>query len=90
MANILEMSLAIKMIKSLVIIITIGITAFFHTDLEAESLMYSRILPVIVLFSLFSLGFWFVALFHKHGINQSTDSNGSDSGGLGGFDGGDC
>jgi len=78
------------MIKSLIFILIIGLTAFSYTDLAANSMLNSLILPIVILLSLFALGFWFVALFHKYGINQTSNSNGTDSSGVGGFDSGDC
>ena len=45
-------------------------------------------LPLIVFATLVSLAFWFVALFHKLGINQTASSSSGDSSGFGGFDGG--
>ena len=77
------------MIKSIVLIILIGVSSFIYIDIENENIFFSTFLPVIFVLSLMALGFWFVALFHKKGINQ-TDSHHGDSGG--GFDGGggDC
>jgi uncharacterized membrane protein YgcG len=76
------------MIKSLIIIIIIGITSFSYTNIESNSVFLSVALPILFFISLVALAIWFVAFFNKNNISQTTDSRGSDSGGLGGFDGG--
>lgn len=81
------------MIKSIILICIIGATSFTYTDLESESAFFSMFLPFIDFLSLVAIALWFVALFHKKGITQTTESHKGDSGGgFGGFDGGggDC
>lgn len=73
------------MIKSLLIIISLGVPSFIYTDIQSSSVFDSIMLPLIVFIALVSLAFWFVVLFHKLGINQTVDSS---SGGSSGFDGG--
>lgn len=73
------------MIKSLVIIVVIGVTSFIYTDMQSPSVFYSGVFPFIVFFSLIALGVWFVMLFHKLGIKQTSNSS---SGGFWGGDGG--
>ena len=76
------------MIKSLFIIIALGVPSFIYTDIQSSSAFYSIMLPLIVFSTLVSLAFWFVTLFHKLGVNQTTSSSSGDSSGFGGFDGG--
>lgn len=76
------------MIKSLIAILLIGVISFYYVDIEGESAFLSVVFPVITFLSVLALGFWFVALFHKLGINQSASAIGGDSGGFGGCDGG--
>lgn len=76
------------MIKSLLIIIALGVPSFMYTDIQSSSAFYSIILPLTVFVTLVSLAFWFVALFHKLGIDQTAGSSSGDSSGFGGFDGG--
>jgi len=82
----------ILMLKSLFLIILIGGFSFLYTDIESSSLLFSLFLPIVDFLVLIALGFWFVALFHKTGVNQS--SSGSDGtgflGGDGDGDGGGC
>jgi len=77
------------MIKSLLIIIAVGATSFFYTDIKSTSTLYSAILPFVDFIVLVVLALWFIALFHKQGINQTTSSNNVDSNSFSGFDGGD-
>ena len=74
------------MIKSILLIFTIGVTSFLHTDLNDPNIFFSLFLPVVNFLSLIALAIWFVILFHKNGVNQTSSSSG-DSGG-GGFDSG--
>jgi uncharacterized membrane protein YgcG len=76
------------MIKSLISILALGGLSFFYTDIESTSLLLSILLPVVVFLSLLALGFWFVALFYKLGIKQ-TSNNSGDLSGSGFFGGGD-
>jgi hypothetical protein len=83
------------MIKSLLTIIVVGGISFYYTDIESPSLLLSIFLPIINFLALLTLGFWFVTLFHKIGINQTSSSGGGDGtgffgGGDGGGDGGGC
>ena len=75
------------MIKSILLIIALGVASFTFTDIRSSSVLYSIILPFFVFISLVALGFWFVALFHKVGINQTSSTSGGDVGGIGEFDG---
>lgn len=80
------------MIKTILLIITIGVTSFIYTDIESSNAFFSMVLPFIDFVALVSLALWFVMLFHKKGITQTSGSDGGDSSGIGGFDGGggDC
>ena len=85
----------VLMIKSLIIIISVGSLSFFYTDIENSSPLFSVILPIVDFFALTALGFWLVALFSKAGINQNTgsrigDGSGIFGGGDSGGDGGGC
>ena len=81
------------MIKSLLVIITIGITSYIFTDTDSDSLLLAGLLPLLVFCSLVSLGIWLVALFHKLGIDQYPKPDSFDTVGFsdldGGSDGGD-
>lgn len=76
------------MIKAIILICTIGVTSFIYTDLESSNAFFSMVLPFFDFVALVSLALWFVMLFHKKGITQTSDSSAGDSGGFGGFDGG--
>ena len=80
------------MIKSIILICIIGTTSIIYTDLKNPNTFFSMFLPFIDFISLVALALWFVTLFHKKGITQTTASqNGDTGGGFGGFDGGgDC
>jgi len=73
------------MIKSIIIICTIGATSFIYTDIESSNVLFSMVLPFVNFLLLISVAIWFVMLFHKNGVNQTTNSRGGDSSG---FDGG--
>ena len=52
-----------------------------YTDLESSNAFFSMFLPFIDFISLVALALWFVALFYKNGITQTTESqNGDDYG----------
>ena len=81
------------MIKSIILICIIGVTSFIYTDLESSNAFFSMFLPFVDFISLVALALWFVALFYKNGITQTTEPQNDGSGG--GFDsfdggGGDC
>lgn len=80
------------MIKGFILICAIGFTSFIYTDIESSNSFFRIVLPLINFLVLVSLAIWFVLLFHKMGVSQTTDSRGDGSGGFGGFDGGggDC
>ena len=76
------------MIKSILLIVSSAWLSFIYIDIESANMFHSLVLPLLFVLSLIALAIWFVAFFHKSGINQ-TDSSSGDSGG--GFDsGGDC
>ncbi|MCP3665099.1 MAG: hypothetical protein GY696_21810 [Gammaproteobacteria bacterium] len=77
------------MIKSILFIIALGAASFTYTDIHSSSIFYSIILPLFVFISLVALGLWFVVLFYRIGINQTSSTSGGDGVGIGGFDGGD-
>ena len=82
-----------KMIKSIILICIIGTTSFIYTDLKNPNTFFSMFLPFIDFISLVALALWFVTLFHKKGITQSTGPHTGDTGsGFSGSDGsgGDC
>lgn len=62
------------MFRYLCIILLLGASAIYFTDLESDSVFESKIFPVCVFISLVSLAIWFVALFHKRGIKQTMNS----------------
>lgn len=62
---------------------------FSTQTLKALQHSNSAILPFVDFIALIVLAFWFVALFHKQGINQTTSSNKVDSNSFSGFDGGE-
>lgn len=62
------------MFRYLCVILLLGASAIFYTDLESNSLFESRIFPVFFFISLVSLAIWFVVLFHKRGIKQTINS----------------
>ena len=78
-----------KMFKSLILICAIGVTSFIFTDIGSASTFFGLVLPLVFFLSLIAIALWFVMLFHKKGVTQTTHSGG---GGTGGFDGGggDC
>ena len=82
------------MIKSLILISIVGATSFTYTDLESDSAFFSIFLPFVDFCSLVALALWFVTLFHKKGITQSTGPYNGESGtgvDIGDSDGGgDC
>ena len=81
------------MIKSIILICIIGVASFMYTDLESSNTFFSMFLPFVDFISLVALALWFVALFYKNGITQTTESQNGDSGiGFDGSDGGggDC
>ncbi|MES9831725.1 MAG: hypothetical protein ABW157_02225 [Candidatus Thiodiazotropha sp. LLP2] len=75
------------MIKSLIIIFVVGSISFYYTNIESSSAFVSVVLPIVDFFAMVALGLWFITLFHKIGINQT--SNSSDGGSTGFFGGGD-
>jgi len=76
------------MIKSLILILATGITSLIYTDLSDSNILFSVILPIVDFFCFVSLGVWFVILFHKNGITQTSSSSGDSGGGFNDFDGG--
>ena len=80
------------MIRGLIFILLIGGISFFFTDLESESALRSVVLPLIDFLALVALMWWFVALFNKLGVKQTSDIGGGDVnihlGGMDGSDGG--
>ena len=76
------------MIRSLLIIVLIGGTSFVYTDIDSSSVFYSGVLPLLVLLALVAAALWFVLLFHRLGVTQTTHSRGGEPGGFGDFDGG--
>ena len=77
------------MTKSIIIILAVGITSFFYTDIKSTSMLYSAILPFMDFLALVALALCFVVYFHKHGINKISSSSNFDSTIFSGFDGGE-
>ena len=77
-----------QMIRSIIIIIAIGGTSFYYTDIQSTSKVYSALFPFVDFLALVALAFWFVALFHRHSINQTTNSSDVGTSGFSDFDGG--
>ena len=75
------------MIKGLILILLVGLPALHFTELGSDSAFRSVVLPVICLFSVIALALWFVTLFHR--LNVAQTSNSSNGGGVGGVGGGD-
>lgn len=74
--------------KTLFIILIVGITSFVFTDLESDNAFYGIFLPFVDFLSLLALAIWFVMLFHKYKINQTTGRQGNESSGFIDFDAG--
>jgi hypothetical protein len=80
------------MIKSLFIIIVVGVSSFFYTDIKSNSAFYSGVLPFVDFIVLVALAIWFVVMFQRQGISQTTNYSSVDSfvaGDYNGCDGGD-
>ncbi|MCP4877742.1 MAG: hypothetical protein GY896_19985 [Gammaproteobacteria bacterium] len=76
------------MIKVLALILVIGGTSIYYTDMESESALASVLLPILVVISLIALALWLVTLFHNRGIVQTTHSSVDGSSGFMGDDSG--
>ena len=67
------------MIKSFITIVAIGGISFFYTDIESSSIVLSILFPIIDFLVLVAMGLWFVILFHRGGISQTSGSSGDAS-----------
>ena len=76
------------MIRSLLLILGVGVPALWFTELGHDSAIYGVLLPLVSFASLIALGFWLVAFFHRAGVPQSGYTPGSGGGGGGGIGGG--
>ena len=75
------------MLLRLVIILAVGGASIHFSNFESESVLYSKVLPIVSAVALISLALWLVALFYKLGVKQ-TFSSSSDAGSGSGFGGG--
>ena len=73
------------MFKSLAVILLVAGLSIYNSDFDSESSVASLLLPILSVISLVALALWFVAFFHRRGINQKT---GPGSGGMDFHDGG--
>ena len=79
------------MFRSLIVILLIGGTSFYHTDISSDAMLNGVLLPLVDFFSAVALVLWIVLFLHKRGIRQAfgTGDAGSGFGGdIGGGDGG--
>jgi hypothetical protein len=74
------------MIKSLLIIVLIGGSAFVYTDIDSPSAIYSGVVPLMVLLALVALAVWFVLFIYRLSTTQTATSDGGAAGGFGDFD----
>jgi hypothetical protein len=59
------------MLKSLIIIIPVGVLSYTFTDVETQSLLQSVVLPIAVLMSIISAVIWLVLLFSMIGVDEN-------------------
>ena len=85
-----------QMLKSLIVILLVGVLSYAFTDIDSQSLLLSVVLPIVVLMSIISAAIWLVLLFRMIGLDdrrgiQKVENNApitpGDIGGMG--DGGD-
>ena len=77
------------MLLRLIIILAVGGTSIYFSDFESEATLNSIALPIVAALALIALALWFVALFHKFGVQQTYNSSSDGGAGFGGDGGGD-
>ena len=81
----------VDMFRILVAIVGIAAAGAHYSDLSSPSAFKSVFLPLCAVLAFVALALWFVVLFHRKGMSQTSSTRGgisSDSFGMGNIDGG--